>query len=919
MEGDSNAGVAAQVPFYDLCCLLEKISETSGTEKKKKILSTFVSSWREAHGKLHKDTSKTTDSFYSAMRLLLPQLDKERGAYGIKEVVLAKYYIDILSIGKDSVDGRKLLNYRAPKNAKQDSVADFASVAYFVLKNRCPEKGSLKIAQVNKHLDDVAQANVERKREDVKKALQFLLRNTSALEQKWLIRIIFKELKVGLSENSVFNVFHPDAVELYSVCNSLSKVCTDLHDPTIRMNEAQMSLFSPFRPMLAERGAIEEVEKIMKNQAFYIETKIDGERMQLHKEKDVFMYFSRSANDHTHTFGANPSSGVLTPHIAGCFSSSVHSCILDGEMIVVDPATDVWLSKGMNMDVKSLTTYENGYHPCFVVFDILVINDKKLANVPLCERIKTMEKVLRPRPGYFQFVERQDASSRGDVVKALNEAIDKREEGLVIKSPSSIYKPNVRSGSGWIKIKPEYVDSLSDEMDLLIVGGYFGVGRRSGMISHFMCAVAVPSGIPGQHPSVFHSFCKVGTGYTMNELNELHQLLHPYWRPFDTKKPPDSVILASGYKEKPDVWIEPTKSKIVQVKAAEIIASDKFKTGFTLRFPRVEAIRKDKMWYECLSLKELEKLKSMAEGKLTYQHTHSEHSSEPARKRRREALRVEHVTSVAEHFKPADLSSVKQVSQMFEGREFYIVNGPSTHTKAILEKKVAENGGTFTQNPSPDTYCVIAGRINVRVKNIISQKQYDVVQASWLIKCLENGQVDPWQPSDMLHCSPGTADKFAEEYDRFGDSYTQDATVESLKEVFNNVQNQNASVPLSRDDLLDVMEHYFPDNSPMSLFKHCRVYVDLYTGIGDSSTRIPNSNLELVGLQVRLYGAQITDTLDNRVTHIILDESDLTRFEQLQRADERSSKQRHFVTQDWVTQSVQERKLLTERHFRPST
>ena len=57
----------------------------------------------------------------------------------------------------------------------------------------------------------------------------------------------------------------------------------------------------------------------------------------------------------------------------------------------------------------------------------------------------------------------------------------------------------------------------------------------------------------------------------------------------------------------------------------------------------------------------------------------------------------------------------------------------------------------------------------------------------------ENGQVDPWQPSDMLHCSPGTADKFAEEYDRFGDSYTQDATVESLKEVFNNVQNQVAT------------------------------------------------------------------------------------------------------------------------------
>ncbi|XP_015777193.1 PREDICTED: DNA ligase 4-like [Acropora digitifera] len=243
-----------------------------------------------------------------------------------------------------------------------------------------------------------------------------------------------------------------------------TNVCIDLHDPEIRMNEAQMSLFSPFRPMLAERVAIDEVEKLMNNEPFYIETKVDGERMQLHKEKNAFMYYSRSANDYTHVFGSQPSSGFLTPLIADCFSS-LHSCILDGEMIVVDPTADVWLSKGMNVDVKSLSTYENAsYHPCFIVFDILVINEKKLANVPLRERIKTMEKLLKPKPGYLQFVERQDAATRADVVKALNEAIDKREEGLVIKSPSSVYKPNLRSGSGWLKIKPEYVDSLSDEV-----------------------------------------------------------------------------------------------------------------------------------------------------------------------------------------------------------------------------------------------------------------------------------------------------------------------------------------------------------------------------------------------------------------------------------------------------------------------
>ena len=62
----------------------------------------------------------------------------------------------------------------------------------------------------------------------------------------------------------------------------------------------------------------------------------------------------------------------------------------------------------------------------------------------------------------------------------------------------------------------------------------------------------------------------------------------------------------------------------------------------------------------------------------------------------------------------------------------------------------------------------------------------------------ECGQLNPWQPSDMLHRSPRTADKFAEEYDRHGDSYTQDATVESLKEVFNNVQSQVEWVYVTR-------------------------------------------------------------------------------------------------------------------------
>ena len=66
--------------------------------------------------------------------------------------------------------------------------------------------------------------NIEHKKADTRSALQILLRNTSALEQKWLIRMILKELKVGISEKSIFDVYHPDAMDVYNVCSILSKV-----------------------------------------------------------------------------------------------------------------------------------------------------------------------------------------------------------------------------------------------------------------------------------------------------------------------------------------------------------------------------------------------------------------------------------------------------------------------------------------------------------------------------------------------------------------------------------------------------------------------------------------------------------------------------------------------------------------------
>lgn len=78
----------------------------------------------------------------------------------------------------------------------------------------------------------------------------------------------------------------------------------------------------------------------------------------------------------------------------------------------------------------------------------------------------------------------------------------------MVKDPETAYKPNTRKG-GWYKIKPEYIGGLMDELDLVVVGGFFGAGHRRQMLSHFLCAVAVPPE-DGEKPTQFHSFCKVG-------------------------------------------------------------------------------------------------------------------------------------------------------------------------------------------------------------------------------------------------------------------------------------------------------------------------------------------------------------------------------------------------------------------------
>ncbi|XP_077509630.1 DNA ligase 4 [Amblyomma americanum] len=837
--------VAHKVPFGDLCRLCEKICGKQDRSEKRNLLEKFVAYWRGFHAKLHVGNgvqAAADDTFFPAMRLLLPHLDRDRPAYGIKETTLARLYIEVLALGKDSPDAQKLLLYRAPKVAKAEA-GDFANVAYLVLRNRCPTKGSLTIAAVNGHLDEISKAHALGGAEGsqrIKDTLCTLLCHTTASEQKWLVRMILKDMKMGMSEQSILSCYHPDAHDVFDVTSSLSKVCRELRDPKVRQHEIQVSLFSAVRPMLAERAEPRTVERRLNREPFFSETKFDGERLQVHKNGTEFRYFTRRSHDYSSGFGATADEGSLTQYIAGSFRSDVQSCILDGEVIGFDPRHERFVSKGSHVDVKSLTE-NSSLQPCFVAFDILLLNGQVTTNMPLHKRVDLLEKAVVEVPGRIQISRRQKGSTREDAVRFLNQAIENQEEGIVLKKVTSIYKPNARK-AGWLKLKPEYVDNLVSDLDMLILGGYFGEGRRSGIVSHFLLGVASGDCDDEGMPQSFWSVAKVGSGYSLQELDELLAQLASKWKVYDPKRPPEKVVLAQGLKEKPDLYLEPRDSVVLQIKASELVRSSQFRTGITLRFPRVALIRHDKPWHDVLSYTELCELEKAAGGKLATAMVSldEEDGGSPAKKRRVGAYAK---GSIGAHLQPADLSDIVKKGDILQGKELCILMS-CKEKKQQLEVRVAEVGGSVVQNPSKETFCVVAEKVNFRVRGIMNTRKWDVVKADKFLAQLDCNELRPWQPADLWCPSAETEKRLNNLYDEYGDSYTAPVTPNSLKDLFTTIPKEKWSCVSNLPEFIFKFEQENFVSRPMwGLFRN-------------RAFRL-SDNSELNKLIIRLHGGKV--------------------------------------------------------------
>ena len=415
------------------------------------------------------------------------------------------------------------------------------------------------------------------------KYISSLLNDANPLEARFILKILLGILRLGIAENTVMDALataYTGAKEnrellekAYNVSSDLGKVAEVTAKKGLDgIKTFQVTVFNPIRPMLAERVKSEKEAMEKMGNKFAAEYKLDGERAQIHVKSNAVKLFSRSLEDIT---GHYPDIVEKIPK-----NLKVSDAILEAEVVAINEDSGEYLPFQELMHRRRKYKVEKAVseYPITVnFFDLLYLDGKSCLEVEYTKRREMLQKILSENE-FAKLVPMTVVQNENEIEDFLENSINSGCEGLMLKLLDTSYKAGAR-GSSWLKLKREYRNELGDSIDLIVIGAFFGRGRRTGKYGTLLLASY------DDQNDTFPSICKVGTGFTDEDLDQLYQLLQDK---VTLKKNPriDSEMEA-------DVWFEP--ELVLEIMASEITLSPIHKTamnairknsGLALRFPK---------------------------------------------------------------------------------------------------------------------------------------------------------------------------------------------------------------------------------------------------------------------------------------------------------------------------------------------
>lgn len=602
----------------------------------------------------------------------------------------------------------------------------------------------------------------------------------------------------------------------------------------------------------------------------------------------------------------------------------------------------------------------------YMVFDVLYVDQGQrkqgesrrsgnmVIRLPLHRRRMLMEKLILPKEVSYGIGARASIEvvgmERGHDERQLTQALQRYEtlgyEGVIAKNPDMPYALAERSLDVAIKLKPDYFDGGIQDLDVLILGAKYSSSRghrkqRAGQLSSFLIGVrAEEADSPiwkghGEEWEQQMRKCKwipvgnVGTGYSDIELAEIQNLLQGEWKPFDAKDLPDHferrdyapTLLSDIVK-----WVEPWKSIVLTIRAFEI--NRRF---YALRFPRVERINWEKPYHDVPTfghLLDLDENKPPATvrpdeadvddvlgvGVKKKSRKAFDSDEEEVLERVKEEGHLitggRNPRSVIASAVGADVSNIEIIASAFEGLTFYVI-APNSEPKERVEVKVYQLGGSFVQNFGSTVNFVICTSIHVAkvklLKDRFSKTWGDdgtcpIIHSNWVDECLSRKSRILPSLNDVVYATDQLEEELFEKADRFGDSWTDDTTVETFSRSLEEVTRWKQNRLSDEKDVQSVEEIELDVRRAM---KYCKnVFDGLVVLVPDTEIVLPGS----VAL-LEAFGARIVTTDEAATTHVLVHSSSVPKWKQLY-----GTRNDAVVTEAWVRDCVTSGRIKSARN-----
>jgi DNA ligase 1 len=438
---------------------------------------------------------------------------------------------------------------------------------------------SEKCLNCNKKLDFDFKKEVEKK---FKNCLEVETLD-EVIKQKHKIRdydsILTKNEKVA---RDIYNYFMDQIQEFYDMCNDFAQIALALK--TKSKLRIDINVGTPINPMLAVR--IETVEETFESlgRPLLVEYKLDGFRLQIHRDKEKFWFFTRRLENVLNQF--RELIPVVKEHVKGT------SFILDCEVVGYEPKSHKYMAfQHISQRIKRKYDIEKMAKEIPVeinVFDILYLDGKDLLETPQKERREIIDKIIKQVPGKIVTTKHLFTESKEEVNKFYHESLKRGNEGVMLKNINKKYTPGRRVG-GWVKFKPSL-----EPLDLVIVGATHGEGKRASFLSSYILGCKSNSDILECGMSSSGLKEKTDEGLSYDEMTKMLQPL---------------IIKKDGR----TVYVKP--KIIVEVIYEEVQKSPTYESGYALRFPRIKNLRVDKPLKDIATIEDLERIYNKQRGR----------------------------------------------------------------------------------------------------------------------------------------------------------------------------------------------------------------------------------------------------------------------------------------------------------------